>query len=42
MKPTSVAGTPNVSNKDQTHMHVWQQPDMLHAPAATPPKLVAH
>ena len=41
-EPTSVIDTPNVSNKDQTHMYAWQKPYMLHAPAATPPNLVAH
>ena len=46
MKPnpetTSVTDTPNVSTKDQTHMHAWQKPYMLHAPSAILPKLVAH
>ena len=28
--------------KTQTHMHALQKPYMLHAPAATLPKLVAH
>ena len=40
-EPTSVTDIHNVSNKDQTHMHTMQKPYMLHAPAATPPKLVA-
>ena len=41
-EPVSVADTSDVSNKHQTHMHAPQKPYTLHAPAATPPKFVAH
>ena len=41
-EPASVIDMSDVSNKDQTHVHVLQKPNMLHAPAATPPKMVAH
>ena len=41
-EPASVTDTSDVSNKDQTHMYAPQKPYMSHAPAATPPRLVAH
>ena len=41
-EPSSATDTPDVSNKPQTDIHAPQKPYILHAPAATLPKLVAH
>ena len=41
-EPPSARDTSDVFNKTQTQMHAPQKPYMLHASAATPPKLVAH
>ena len=41
-EPASARDTSHIYNKEQAHMHAPQEPYMLYAPAAAPPKLVAH
>ena len=41
-EPVSDIDTCDITNKNQTYRQASQKPYMLHALAATPPKLVAH